>query len=170
MLHICPEAIKALDPNAEVLWPILLKKAGLHLRANGEVIENDGHRAAIIRNFAVPSLEQRLAGATTEVGRARIWWRESIACSEGDSPVPDLTQGGMHVLNAFILTPALKFPNHRVESMVRARQERLIEAGVEAHRKKGRPAKSLEEKQATRAQIQKRFRASLRSTLIPECV
>jgi transcriptional accessory protein Tex/SPT6 len=84
------------------------------------------------------------------------------------SSVPDLTQDGMYVLTAFILTPALKFPNHRVESMVRARQERLLEAGLETRRKKGRPVKSLEEKQATKAQNQKRFRASLRTRFNPE--
>jgi hypothetical protein len=85
MLHLCPEVIKTLDPNAEMLWAIFLKKAGLHLRASGEVIENDGRRAAIVRNFAIPSLEQRLPSKKTEVERARVWWRESVACSEGDS-------------------------------------------------------------------------------------
>ena len=36
------------------------QKVGLHLKATGEVIENDGHRGAIVRSFAAPSLMQRL--------------------------------------------------------------------------------------------------------------
>ncbi len=112
-LCVCPDTIKAADPNAEVLWPILLKKVGLHLKATGEVIENDGHRAAIVRCFAAPSMEQRLCRAKNEVERARVWWRESIACSEGDSNVPDLAEDSMYVLNAFIVTPELKFIDPR---------------------------------------------------------
>src|SRR5712692_2208775 len=130
-LTICPDEIRALDPHADEAWSLFLKKTGISMSVDGKrVLDNESRRAQIIRNFGVPSLIQRLAAARTEVERARVWWREAAACSEGDG-IPDLSGDNLYVLNAFIFDPALKFTDRRVEAM-----------------RAGRPRKSDEEKRA----------------------
>lgn len=108
-LFVCPVELKALDPNAEVLWPVFLKKTGISMSVRRDrVIDNQSRHAWIIRNLGIPSLQHRLSIARNELARAKVWWRESAACSEGTS-IPDLTADTMYLLNPFIVTPSLKF-------------------------------------------------------------
>jgi hypothetical protein len=116
-LSVCPVELTAVDPNAPVLWAILLKRVGLHLDRLGDVIEDGGKRADIVRRFATPSLIARLTAQETERDRARIWWREAIACSEGGSDIPDLSSENFYVVNPFIVTPSLKYPDPRAERL-----------------------------------------------------
>lgn len=149
-LTICPDEIRALDPHADESWPVFLKKTGISMSVDGKrVLDNESRRAQIIRNFGVPSLVQRLGSARTEIERARVWWRESVACSEGDG-IPDLSGDNLYVLNAFIFDPAQKFADRRVEAM-----------------RAGRPRKSDEEKRAANAARQRRFRDSKQGHLQP---
>lgn len=141
-LSQCPDPLKALDPNAELFWPLFLKRTGLHIDARGNVIEEIGHRADIIRNLGIPSLAERLAvPGLSERQRARIWWRESLACSHGDSDIPDLPDPPL-ALNAFIVTRSEKFRDARIENLSR----------------NGRPRKSDQEKRAVHAIRQQRYR------------
>lgn len=125
-LAVCPPEILALDPNAETLWPRFVRAAGCTTSATRKKkiiaadfwVDNDNHRALIVRQFGIPSLIQRLSVAKDEVGRARAWWRESQACAEGDT-ISDLSAENMHVLNPFIVSAGLKFsrpePKHKPE-------------------------------------------------------
>jgi hypothetical protein len=132
-LAICPEAIRALDPNADLLWVKFLRKTGVAMSAKSKKgknsgidvwVDNQSRRAYIIRNFGITSLVQRLAAAKDELSRARIWWREAAACAEGDA-VPDLSSDNLAVLNSFILTKALKFKDVRFAKLAadKANQE-----------------------------------------------
>jgi hypothetical protein len=158
-LAVCPAELLAVDANAATLWPVFLKRVGLHFNSRGEVIENDGHRADIVRQFGVPSLINRLTVREAERDRARIWWREAIACSEGDSDIPDLPSANLHVLNPFIVTPALKFADPRSERLAAARERQQ-----EVKRKRGRPARPETEKRADTARRVRAYRANLRNT------
>ncbi len=160
-LAVCPAELRAVDANAATLWGVFLKRVGLHLNSRGEVIENDGRRADIVRRFGVRSLIDRLPAQKTERDRARIWWRETIACSEGESDIPDLSSTNMHVLNPFIVTPSLKFTDPRAERLVAAARERRE---AELTQRRGRPAKSEAEKRAANAQRVRAYRANLRNT------
>lgn len=117
-----PAEILAADPNAKTLWCVFLKKIGIHFDKQGDAIENETHRAEIIRKFGVPSLLQRLPFTKTEVERARVWWRESMACDAGES-IPDLGSENMYVLNPFIVTKSLKFRNPRFEQLAMRKKE-----------------------------------------------
>jgi hypothetical protein len=126
-LATCPEAIHALDPNADLLWVKFLRKTGVPMSAKSKKgknamtdlwVDNKSRRGFIIRNFGIPSLLQRLAAAKDEISRARVWWREAAACSEGES-VPDLSPDNMAVLNFFIVTTELKFKDTRFENLVK---------------------------------------------------
>jgi hypothetical protein len=155
-LSVCPAELKALDPNAEVLWPVFLKRTGIAMSVSGDrVIDNEGRHALIVRSFGIPSLAARLSTAGTEIERARIWWRESVACSEGDS-IPDLSTANMYLLNPFIVTPGLKFPDPRVERL----RGRIEVTAAPAQR--GRPRKSADQKRASDAARQRRHRAAKR--------
>lgn len=160
-LAVCPEGLKALDPNAVTLWAVFLKRVGLHVNSRGEVIENDGRRADIVRRFGVRSLLDRLPAMKSERDRARIWWRETIACSEGESDIPDLSAANLHVLNPFIISPEQKYPDPRVARLAAGRI-RESESGT---RSRGRPVKSDIEKRATNALRQRAHRASKRNVL-----
>jgi hypothetical protein len=164
-LAVCPAELLAVDANAEKLWTVFLKRIGLHFNTRGEVIENDGRRAEIVRRFGVRSLIDRLPSQKTERDRARIWWREAIACSDGESDIPDLSSGNMHVLNPFIVTPALKYFDPRAERLAAGR-ERLQEERQqqEAARRRGRPVKPEAEKRAATASRVRAFRANLYHT------
>jgi len=105
-LAVCPDVLTQLDANAPVLWPKLLKKTGVVI-AQGEHIEDT--RAWTVRNLGLPSLVQRLRLGMTERERARVWWREFVACGPGDS-IPDLTANTLQILNAWIIDPAQKYP------------------------------------------------------------
>jgi hypothetical protein len=161
-LSTCPVAIRAIDSNAERLWRIFLKKAGIPM-AGSKVIEGDGSlehetkRAHIVRNFGVPSLMQRLAVAYDERSRAKVWWRECIACSDGGSDIPDLT--AEYVLNPFIVTKELKYPNPRLIAMAAAREN----TDSTTLPTRGRPAKSVAQKRAANAARSRRFRAARRT-------
>lgn len=117
-LAVCPPEILAVDANAATLWPVLLRKVGITI-SKGEHIED--RRAWILRNFGVPSLVQRLRPGMTERERARVWWRECAACSEGDT-IPDLTADSLHNLNPWIVTKADKYPDPRAARLEKARQ------------------------------------------------
>jgi hypothetical protein len=108
----------ALDANAEILWRVLLKKVGVTI-SKGEHIEDK--RAWIVRSFGVPSLMQRLRAGMTERERARVWWRECAACSEGDT-IPDLSTENLHALNPWIVTESEKYPDPRAARLEKARQ------------------------------------------------
>ncbi len=121
----CPAEISALDPNAPLLWIQFLRRTGIPMTAKGKRgkhaatdlwVDNNSRRALIIRGFGIPSLIQRLSAAKDEVSRARVWWREAAACSEGES-VPDLSADNMAVLNPFIVTAELKFKDTRFEKL-----------------------------------------------------
>ena len=124
-LTTCPEEILALDPNAEGLWVKFLRRTGVPMSAKSKKgkhaatdlwVDENSRRAFIIRSFGIPSLIQRLAAATTEIERARVWWRESAACAEGES-VSDLSSENMAVLNPFIVTKELRFKDTRFEKL-----------------------------------------------------
>jgi hypothetical protein len=117
-LASCPPEMLALDANAEIVWRLLLKKVGVTI-SKGEHIEDK--RAWIVRNFGVPSLMQRLRSGMTERQRARVWWRECAACSEGDT-IPDLTAENLHSLNPWIVTDSEKYPDPRAARLEKARQ------------------------------------------------
>lgn len=124
-LTVCPEELRAADPNAELLWPKFLKRSGVTMSTRGaRVLDNLSRRALIVRNFGIPALVQRLATAHGEVGRARVWWRESIACSDGDSPIPDLSENNQYVLNPFIVAKELRFRDPRAEMLAWCNSER----------------------------------------------
>lgn len=166
-LAVCPDEIRALDPNAESLWPIFLRRISLHFDSRGAIIEDEGRQAWVVRNFGIPSLIQRLAAASTELERARVWWRESVACSKGDS-IPDLSTENMHLLNPFIVTEGLKFPDPRATRLVHARRGQEIERAENAlRRRRGRPRKSEEEKRAAEAARQRAHRAKARPSWEP---
>jgi len=126
-LAVCPSEILALDPHSERRWPIFLRKAGVTI-SRGEVIEE--RRAWVVRNFGVPSLLQRLRLGMSERESARIWWREAIACSEGDSEIPDLPSGKLHALNPFIVSKTEKYADPRAELAEHARAVRDGKAPV----------------------------------------
>jgi hypothetical protein len=158
----CPHELLAVDISAKILWAEFLKRTGISMSVDRKtVIDNGSKRAWAIRNLGVPSLIQRLSAAKDEVSRARIWWRESIACSEGESEIPDITSDRMHVLNPFIVTAALKFPDPRAANLEKARAARLENAAFEA-RRRGRPKKSAEERRAAKAANQRRLRGAQR--------
>ena len=84
-LTLCPPEVIALDSNASALWVKFLRRTGIPMSAKSKKgknaaaelwVDNNCRRAAIIRNFGIPSLIQRLAAAKDEVSRARVWWRE----------------------------------------------------------------------------------------------
>jgi hypothetical protein len=154
-LAVCPQGLIQVDPHAERRWPVLLTKVGLHLDARGQVIENDGRRADIVRRFAVESLISRLPAQKTERDRARIWWREAVAASEGDSEIPGLTTENSYFVNAFIMDGE-KFPDPRAARLAAARA-----AGTDGKipTRRGRPSKSIAEKRASAAARKRRQRA-----------
>jgi len=143
-LAICPSELIALDPNAEMLWPKLLRTVGVTV-SKGEHIEE--RRAWILRNFGLPALLQRLKPGMSERQRAQIWWREAAACSEGES-IPDLTPENLHVLDRWIVSAEHKY------------RHPLAGDG-----KRGRPEKSREEKLANKAARQRGYRAAKRGVL-----
>jgi hypothetical protein len=165
-LSTCPIAIRALDSNAEHLWRIFLKKARIPM-AGSKVIEGDGSpehetkRASIVRRFGIPSLEQRLVNKD-EIQRAKVWWRESVACSEGESEISGLTPENMYVINPFIVTESLKFKDPRVERLTVARDV----SQDPSLKRRGRPAKGRAEKRATNAARMRRFRATKRKATV----
>jgi hypothetical protein len=162
----CPPEILALDPNAEARWGRFLKRTGIWLSSNSErVIDNESRRAWVISNLGIPSLVERLRSATSEVDRARIWWRESVACSAGDSEIPELSSKNLYLLNPFIVTEALKFRDPRPQRMAQAHASKDIER-AEAIRRRGRPRKTAEEKRAVKAAQQRRFRARKRGSCV----
>ena len=167
-LSVCPNEVSAVDPNARVLWPIFLRKVGLHINSSGAVIENEGRRADIVRRFGVPSLAQRLPAKSNERERARVWWRETIACSAGDSDIPDIAEKNAFVLNAFIVDADLKYPDPRAEQLARARNadEGWAAAEGKSNGRRGRPMKSDVEKRASNALRQRAFRR--RKTYVPD--
>ena len=114
----CPSEILARDPNAKTLWPIFLRKVGVTV-SRGEHIED--RRAWIVRNFGVPSLVYRLSPGMSERARARVWWRECAACSEGDD-IPDLSATNLHNLNTWIVTASEKYPDPRAARLEKARE------------------------------------------------
>jgi hypothetical protein len=142
-LAVCPKELTEVDPNAPVLWPKLLKKVGVTI-LRGEHIEE--RRALVLRSFGLPSLLQRLTPGMSERDRARIWWRECVACCEGDS-IPDLTEENMHQLNPWIITSSEKYPDPRAARLAIVR---------------GRPRKSSEEKRAANAARVRKFRGHKR--------
>jgi hypothetical protein len=144
-LAVCPKELTELDPNAAVLWPKLLRKVGVTI-SRGEHIEE--RRALILRSFGLPSLLQRLTSGMSERDRARIWWRECAACSEGDS-IPDLTAENMHQLNPWIVTASEKYPDPRAARLAIVR---------------GRPRKSPEEMRAANAARVRKFRGQKRQS------
>ena len=156
-LAVCPNELVSLDSNAIILWPSFLKRVGLHLNRSGEVIENDGHRADIVRRFAVQSLIQRLPRAKDERSRARVWWRESIACSDGESDLPELTPEKLYVTNSFIVTAELKYPDPRTARLRKSNMTVIREIVG-----RGRPRKTDEEKRASEAARKRRLRAQKR--------
>jgi hypothetical protein len=117
-LASCPPEILALDANGETLWRVLLRKVGITI-SKGEHIED--RRAWILRNFGVPSLLQRLRPGMSERERARVWWRECAACSEGEN-IPDLTTDSLHNLNTWIAAKGEKYPDPRAARLEKARQ------------------------------------------------
>lgn len=133
-LALCPPEILARDPNAKMLWPIFLRKVGVTI-SRGEHIED--RRAWIVRNFGVPSLVYRLSPGMSERARARVWWRECAACSEGDD-IPDLSAMNLHNLNTWIVTASEKYPDPRA-----ARLERAREAKREKQDAAGEPTKNV---------------------------
>jgi len=167
-LSTCPVEITALDQNAEKLWPQFLRRTGVSMSVDRKrVIDNESRRALIIRSFGVPSLIQRLAAAKDERDRARVWWREASACSEGESSISDLSTDNLFVLNPFIVTPELKYPDPRTAYLERARacrQEKELERADAVRR--GRPRKSDAEKRQSKAEYQRRFRKASRSEKI----
>jgi len=161
-LSICPPEILALDPNAAELWRAFLKRTGISLSVDGSrVIDGESRRAWVIRNLGIPSLVQRLASAKTEMDRARIWWRESVACSPGDS-IPDLSAENLYLLNPFLVTAAPKFPDPRSGRLAKAREDRDLEQAEVILRRRGRPPKSAEQKRATNTARQRRFQGRIR--------
>jgi hypothetical protein len=127
-LAVCPKELKTVDPNAETLWPLFLRRTGVTV-SRGEHIED--RRAWIVRNFGVPSLTQRLSPHMTERERARVWWRECAACSKGDT-IPDLN---LHNLNPWIVTDSEKYPDPRAARLEKARQaKREREPAPDANR------------------------------------
>jgi hypothetical protein len=126
-LAVCPAEVLALDPNAAVLWVKFLRRTGVPMSAKSKKgknaatdmwVDNNSRRAFVIRSFGVPSLVQRLMATTSEIQRARVWWRESAACAEGES-VPDLSSENLAVLNPFIVTRELKFKDTRFEKLTK---------------------------------------------------
>lgn len=109
-LNHCPVDFESLDPHAAKRWGIFLRKVGLRMTREGW---SDPRRAAIVRSFGIPSLRHRLPSAATETQRARIWWREAVACSAGESEIPDLSEEKMYALNAFIFEQGEKFADPR---------------------------------------------------------
>jgi len=148
-LAICPSELIALDPNAEMLWPKLLRTVGVTV-SRGEHIEE--RRAWILRTFGLPSLLERLKLGMSERQRARIGWREAAACSEGES-IPDLMHENFHVLDRWIVSAEHKY--------------RHPSAG---DGKRGRPEKSREVKLANKAARQRGYRAAKRGVLFPSAL
>ncbi len=148
-LAICPSELIALDPNAERLWPKLLRTVKVII-SKGEHIEE--RRAKILRTFGLPSLLERLQPGMSERQRARIWWREAAACSEGES-IPDLTPENLHVLNPWIVSAEHKYQHPSA-----------------GDGKRGRPEKSREEKLANKAARQRGYRAAKRGVLFPSAL
>jgi hypothetical protein len=148
-LAICPSELVALDPNAEMLWSKLLGAVGVTV-SKGEHIEEG--RAWILRNFGLPALLQRLRPGMSECQRARIWWREAAACSEGES-IPDLTPENFHVLNRWMVSAEHKYQRPSA-----------------GDGKRGRPEKSREEKLANKAARQRGYRAAKRGVLFPSAL
>ncbi|HKV28303.1 MAG TPA: hypothetical protein VJN90_08560 [Candidatus Acidoferrales bacterium] len=150
----CPPELRALDPNAEKLWLVFLRRTGISMSHDRKrVIDNGSHRALIIRSFGIPSLNQRLSAAKTERERARVWWREAAACSAGDT-IPDLTADALFALNPFIVTPELRYADPR--------GARLAQHARDVKASRGRPTKSSDEKRETAAQRQRKYRAEKR--------
>jgi hypothetical protein len=112
-LALCPPNILALDANATILWPVLLKKVGVTI-SKGEHIEDK--TAWRLRNFGVDDLADRLSiqqqrekGLQDDISRAKIWRHVSEACQPGDS-ISDLNVSNMYLLNAFIVPRDKRFP------------------------------------------------------------
>jgi hypothetical protein len=143
-LAICPSELVALDPNAEMLWSKLLRTVGVTV-SKGEHIEE--RRAWILRNFGLPALLQRLRPGMSERQRARIWWREAAACSEGES-IPDLTPENLHALNPWMVSAEHKYQRPSA-----------------GDGKRGRPDNSREEILANKAARQRGYRAAKRGVL-----
>jgi hypothetical protein len=111
-LAVCPSSMLALDANATILWPVLLKKVGVTI-SKGEHIEDKP--AWRLRNFGADDLAHRLSvqqqrenGPQDDIARAKIWRHVSEACQPGDS-ISDLTAANMYQLNAFIVPRDKRF-------------------------------------------------------------
>lgn len=98
-LAVCPEELKALDPNAEANWKTFVKKVGV-VFSRGEHIED--RTALLVRNFGIPSLLRRMIPGMSERERARVWWRESLACNPRGNTIPDLSEANLQPLNPFL--------------------------------------------------------------------
>lgn len=117
----CPTEILALDRNAALLWPKLLKKSGATVdRGTNQIVQDK--RGAILDGIGVPDLVFRLqcqhdrekGGPENELARAKIWFHVAEACVPGDS-IPDLTGDNRYLLNPWIVTKALKYPDPRAQ-------------------------------------------------------
>src|SRR5713226_1848630 len=95
MIAACPEELITLDENALVLWPKLLKRAGVTI-AHGEIFLH--RRGIILKNFGLPDLLFRLecqkqrerGGSQDERARARMWFHVAEASASGES-IPDVS-------------------------------------------------------------------------------
>jgi hypothetical protein len=114
----CPAQLLALDTNSHVLWPKLLKKAGV-VCAQGQVIPDK--RGIILLRIGLPDLLFRLecqrareCRSQDEYARARIWFHVAEACAPGDS-IPDIGER-LYLLNPWIVT-AQKFLDPGLERL-----------------------------------------------------
>src|SRR5579872_2785564 len=118
----CPAQLMALDSNAAILWPKLLKRAQVTIdRGQDEIVPDQ--RGMILSGLGLPDLLFRLecqrqrerGGPEDELARAKIWFHIAESCVPGDS-VPDLTGDNRYLLNPWIVT-ALKYPNPRLAAL-----------------------------------------------------
>jgi hypothetical protein len=140
----CPAELLALDRNAAQLWPKLLKKSGATVdRTTKEIVQD--RRGSILCGIGVPDLVFRLecqrerekGGAQNEVARAKIWFHIAEACAPGDS-IPDLTSDNRYLLNPWIVTKALKFPDPRFQAVKQPQAEKPSRYSLEYRQAKMR--------------------------------
>lgn len=119
----CPNELLALDSNAATLWPKLRKKAKVTIdRELNEIVPDQ--RGSILKGIGLPDLLFRLecqrqrekGGRQDELARARIWFHVSEACAPGDF-IPDLTSDSRYLLNPWIVSSSLKYPNLKLERL-----------------------------------------------------
>jgi hypothetical protein len=120
-----------LDTNAEMLLPKVIKKSGATVdKKTGDIFEDK--RGQILGNIGIPDLIFRLecqrqrenGGLQDEIARARIWFHVAEACAPGDS-IPDVGGDDKYLLNAWIVTPSLKFHNPRFDELKKQRVKEL---------------------------------------------